>query len=381
MRSPIVVGAGVCGLAAGAFLHRAGHDPTIVDGGQGTRAERRVVIGTNGMRVLYHLGVADAISEAGQPLSRARILDPGGRTIYRLSFETFDRRLFDCVPVSVDRATLIGTLEDLLPAGAVEFGRECTGIAHQSGTEQVTFANGDIDLAPLLIGADGATSTVRSSMFPAGSPRDLGLTRYQGVATDRFEAHLRPELWQVWGPGTRVEFSAIDGSRVGWSILLAEPIEDTDGPSELLEALSERCSTYPEPVRTLLARTSPDTLTTEPVLETRPLERWHGGGSCLAGDAAHAAAPWIGVGQGLGLVDAYTIAERLRSVEDDVGEALAWYEEDRKPTAEWFQTRSRRLLRAATLTGSIRPSLRNRILRVLPERLTHRTRRRMAAID
>jgi 2-polyprenyl-6-methoxyphenol hydroxylase-like FAD-dependent oxidoreductase len=68
MLSPAVVGGGVCGLTAGVVLHQEGYDPTVYERASALDpAEVGIVVGTNGMRVLDHIGVAPSVTEAGQP--------------------------------------------------------------------------------------------------------------------------------------------------------------------------------------------------------------------------------------------------------------------------------------------------------------------------
>lgn len=379
MLPPVVVGAGVCGLTAGAVLHREGYDPTVV--GRDPRSiDAGVLVGTNGVRVLYHLGLAERVASAGQPLSRARILDANGRTVTRLPFSAFEGRLYDHTPISIGRPALLAALRSALPDGAVESDRECTGTAHQGGVEQVQFADGDSIQTSLVVGADGVRSAVRRSLFPEASVRPTGWFRYRGLASEPLEDHLRPEVWQVWGPSTRVRFAAVGPDRVGWSMLVDEKPLPDDRPAQLLTALAERCAGYPEPVRTLLARTEPGTLSVAPVVDLAPLDRWHGAAIAVAGAAAHAAVPWLGYGRGLAMVDAYTIAERLRGV-DALEGALEAYQADRKPTADWFARRSRQLLRVSTLERRSLRGTRNRLLRLAPAWATHDVRRRLSAID
>lgn len=377
---PVIVGAGVCGLTAALALSRERHKPTVYERESGPpQPNTGILIGTNGVRVLYHLGLAETVAEAGQPIRRARILDADGRTLSRWQFAEFEGRVYDWTPVSVTRDTLLTALEGALPDGTVEYGRECTGTAHQSGEEQVQFADGDAVQSSLVIGADGVRSTVRRSLFPEASVRPTGRYAYHGVANDRFEAHLRPEVWEVWGPATRVRFASVGPDRVGWTVLADDTLGPGDRPGDRLSALSERCDVYPEPVRTLFARTPPESVAVEPVLEMRPLDRWHGGAIVLAGDAAHASVPWLGYDIGFAMTDGYAIAERLRGAKSVEG-GLKAYQSDRKPTVDWFCRRSRQLLAASTVESSTLRAARNLVARSVPERTTHGVRRRLAAI-
>ncbi|MFB6295662.1 MAG: FAD-dependent monooxygenase [Halobacteriales archaeon] len=175
MFSPAVVGGGVCGLTAGLVLQQEGHDPTVYERApEPDPTEVGVVVGTNGMRTLDHVGVAPSVTGAGQSIDRARILEANGRTLATVDFAGYEGREFGWTPVSVDRRVVIEALHEALAEDAIEFGRECTGAAHQSGREQVQFADGEAVPTELLVGADGPESAVRGSMFPDVTPRSTG---------------------------------------------------------------------------------------------------------------------------------------------------------------------------------------------------------------
>lgn len=376
----MVVGGGPCGLTAGAMLHRAGFEPTVYDRSPGPESTAvGVVVDTAGLGVLAHLGLAETVADAGQPVERARVLDADGRTLAWLDFGAFEGETFGHTPVSVDRRDLLEALRSKLPTDAVEYGRECTGVGHQSGNEQARFDDGEAVATSMVVGADGRRSSVRTSMFPEVSLRASGWHAHRGLATERFADHLRPTAWQVWGPGTRVGFAALGPERVGWTVVIDGPVAPDGEPARVLDALRDRCLEWPEPVPTLFARTDPETVTGGGLVDIAPLDRWSGDGIVLVGDAAHPALPglWRGVGSALG--DAHVLAERLRGV-DSVEGALAAYQADRKPTADWTTRRSRQLLRLATVRRPTIRRLRNEAMRVVPGSVSRRWRRRLASV-
>ena len=89
----------------------------------------------------------------------------------------------------------------------------------------------------------------------------------------------------------------------------------------------------------------------------------------LIGDAAHAVTPNLGQGAGLAIEDAAAVAELL-AASQRIEEALARFEQLRRPRAEWILKQSWMFGRAAQLESGILRSVRDTLVAHTPERIT-----------
>ncbi|HSR67530.1 MAG TPA: geranylgeranyl reductase family protein [Acidobacteriota bacterium] len=160
----VVVGAGPAGSAAAYFMSLQGHKVLLADRSRFPRDKSCGDACTpRSCSVLRKMGVLDRISRRGQRIERVRMISPRGRSItipwasrefgdegYVIPRRSLDRLL-------VERAEQAGAC--FRPATAL---RDVE--THREGVS-VRWKDGSSDRSRLLIGADGAYSLVRRSLF------------------------------------------------------------------------------------------------------------------------------------------------------------------------------------------------------------------------
>src|SRR5687767_4203733 len=178
-KSVAIVGGGIGGLTAALALIRHGIDvavyeqaPELKELGAG------VQISSNGTRVLYALGLGDAIEKVGVIVAGKEI---------RLWSTGQTWKLFDLGAVSVERygfpymmfhrGDLHGILLDAIrrvKPNAIHLDHKCTGVTQHADRVELQFENGERASAPIVIGADGVQSRVRLAVFGADRPEFTG---------------------------------------------------------------------------------------------------------------------------------------------------------------------------------------------------------------
>jgi salicylate hydroxylase len=338
-----IIGGGIGGLAAAAFLHRAGLPSTVYE----QAAELReigagVVIAPNAARLLRALGVLDLFTE------RAVALDTGwefrrwqdGRVLSAEDLATRCEAMFGERTYTAHRADLLAAVRRAVPAASVRLGERCVALDQDGPRHTLRFADGQSAEADVVIGADGIHSMVRATLTEPVPPAYSGLCAFRALvpAADAPAFARRPAQTLWLGPGHHLvhypvsagEFvnlvafaPAGDYTTESWTATgtVAELLAEFAGWDERLTGLIRAAGT---PGRWAL-------------LDRAPLTRWTSGTVTLLGDAAHPMFPFFGQGAAQAIEDAATLARCLAADQADPATALLRYEELRIPRTTRLQ--------------------------------------------
>jgi 2-polyprenyl-6-methoxyphenol hydroxylase-like FAD-dependent oxidoreductase len=348
----LVVGAGIAGLATARALRAWGASVEVVErAGQPQSAGAGVYLPGNAVRALHALGLGAQVAAASVAIERQRVADHRGRPLFEVDVASLWRGVGPCV--AMPRADLHRVLLSGVGDVPIHWGRSPEAIETHGTGVTVTFTDGIAATYSLVIGADGAHSTVRRLAFSevnGGPARDVGLYGWRFLVpwTD-------PEpVWSArLGPG---------------STLLTIPVGPgqlycyCDGPrADSPPSLNALLTGYAEPARTILDRlqssSGPIVVHSGPIEEVVAAS-WSHETVLLIGDAAHATSPSMAEGAAMAVEDAIVLAETLTKA-GSITEALRTFEQRRRPRTDWVLEQTRRRDR----TRALPPVLRNAILR------------------
>lgn len=346
----LVVGAGIAGLAAACTLRRWGATIEVVERLPApTPRGAGIYLPGNAVRVLDTLGWGSAVRERAIHIGRQRTADHRGRLLFDVDTTELWAGVAPCLALSradLHHVLLAGLTSDV----PVRWG--CGPQAVQPTAGAVAFDDGTSDRYDLVIGADGAHSTVRELLFPAGALRPVGqYARRFLIPTGDVRDGDPVATWSL-RLGPRSAFLTIP---IGNGTLYCY----CDGPvTHPPTPLRELFDGFAEPVPTLLDRlgTTGTAVHAGPIEEV-VLDRWSRDGVLLVGDAAHATSPNLAQGAAMALEDACVLAEELAGA-GGLGEALTAFEHRRRPRTGWVRAQTRRRDR----TRSIPPAIRDTVL-------------------
>ena len=330
----IVVGAGVGGLTAALSLLRRGVEvevyeaaPALGEIGAGFQ------IGANGARVLFALGLEDAIR-------RSYSLIDG--KIVRLWNTGQSWKLFDLGAVSIERygfpyfmmhrADLHGVLLDAVQALApdvIRLGKSAVGASLDHRSASVTFADGASANGDVLVGADGVHSAIRQALFGAGAPEFTGCIAWRGlIPRDRLPEHLTRPIGTNWmGPGRHVVHYPVRGGELINFVAAVETREWVE-ESWMLRGRREDCAAdfvgWHEDIQTIIEGI--DQPYKWALVGREPMTQWSAGRATLLGDACHPTLPFLAQGAGMAIEDGYVLARCLEAYASDPPKALKHYE-------------------------------------------------------
>lgn len=347
-----IIGAGLGGLAAALLLRQAGVQAVVYEQANELReVGAGIVVGPNMVRPLVRAGLGERLASFAVPLEEAwefrRWQD--GRVLFSQPMGQECRRLYGTDCYVAHRADLLDMLRRALPAEAIRTGRRLRTLRQDGPEVELLFTDGRGEestvLADGVIGADGIHSAVRPAVVEEEPPRFSGLCAYRCLV----DAAHAPELalrrvQTLWlGPGRHfVHYPIRDRKLINLVAIVpaGEWRVESWTADGRIEDLAREFETWDPRLGQLIASA---TETKRWALYDRaPLERWTSGRVTLLGDAAHSMLPFFGQGAAQAVEDAEVLAGCLKAAtRETVGEALARYEEIRRPRASQVQLMSR----------------------------------------
>jgi 2-polyprenyl-6-methoxyphenol hydroxylase-like FAD-dependent oxidoreductase len=345
-----IIGGGIGGLAAAISLHEAGIDadvyeaaPAILEVGLG------IALLPHAVRELDELGLSDAVAAAsveirelvganrfGQPVWR----EPCGRAAgYRWPHYAIHRSSLQAILLDAARRRLgetrlhVGHRLDAFAARGDKVVARFTG--HDGGADRLEAT------ADVLIGADGANSTVRRQLNP-----EEGLPIWSGRVLWRAVSARPPILGgqsQVVMAGGGQKFVAHPAgpaapgasSLVSWVAELQLDqrawlhVEDWNRPGRIEDVMPAFEGWTCEWIDVPDQMRGHQRLFELPIAVRDPVERWTFGRISLLGDAAHPMYPTGTHGASQAIIDARVLAHALATQRDPV-RALEAYEFERR---------------------------------------------------
>jgi len=347
----IIAGGGIGGLTAALSLHRAGLPVQVFESVDRIQA---LGVGINllphAVRELDALGLADELAGNGLTPTTLAYFTKRGEPIwdeprglaagYRWPQISIHRGVLHTIlhaaalaEIGADRIHTGCHLDRLTDTGD---GVEATFIDRRTGAISAT-AKG-----AMLIACDGIHSVARRHFYPdEGMPKWNGSLLWRGLAEGDRVFDGRTMIWAGHPrqkfvlyplldlPDGRQQLNFIAELRTDNTELLER--EDWNQAGDLSDFLPEFEEwKFPWLDVPALIASAPGTFLF-PMVDRDPVERWSFGRVTLLGDAAHPMYPIGSNGASQAILDARTLAGCLRSYPNDVEQALARYDEVRRP--------------------------------------------------
>lgn len=342
-----VVGGGIGGLAAAAFLHRAGQQVTVYEQAPAlAEVGAGIIVSPNAVRLLRRLGQVERLSE------RSVSLEVGwefrrwedGRVLFSQRLGEECRRRYGEYCYVAHRADLLDVVREAVPESALRLGHRFAGLRQVGDAVDLTFTNGVRAVADVVIGADGVHTAVGQYVAEAGPPRFSGLSAYRClVPADRAPAFALRPVQTLWlGPDHHVVHYPISGQELV-NVVAFAPAGDWTVESwsaeGRIEDLRAEFAGWADELSMLLA--AADRTGRWALLDRDSLPRWTNGPVALLGDAAHPMFPFFAQGAAQAIEDAVVVARCLAAQPSDPVAALQRYEDIRRPRATRLQQLSR----------------------------------------
>ncbi|APR75858.1 2-polyprenyl-6-methoxyphenol hydroxylase [Minicystis rosea] len=321
----LIAGGGIGGFALARFLRQAGVACTVLERAPRFRALGHfIALKAEGVRVLDRLGVRDACAARALPSVVAlRFATPAGHVLRRQRVAALDAALGGFLLLR--RADLAEVLYQHV-AGEVDvrFGAEVVGVTQEGGGVTATLADGRVERADVLVGADGVHSAVRRRLFGAAGELPLGGS-YVALEVDC--AHDAPvgEITAHLGRGQIVMVGALGPRRLvavvyhGGADLRAR----LSTPALARDFFAREYAHFNPTVRALFAAIDADSFVFVDTITMVQLPSIVAGRVALLGDAAACPTFLSGMGSAYALLSAETLARALAGCAETDGEVEA----------------------------------------------------------
>jgi 2-polyprenyl-6-methoxyphenol hydroxylase-like FAD-dependent oxidoreductase len=312
-----IVGGGIGGLAAAAFLHRAGLPSVIYEQAPQIReVGAGIVLAPNVVRLLRRLGTMERLADRAVPLDVGwefrRWKD--GRVLSAENLAGRCESLFGERTYTVHRADVVDALGGVIPSDTVQLNKRCTSVTVRDGQPLLAFADGTSEEADVVIGADGVHSTVRGAVTEPSPASYPGLCAFRAIVpAERAPEFARRRAQTLWiGPGHHLVHYPIAGATsinlVAFAPAGDYTIESWSATATIDEFLAEFDGWDPRLQELIRGAGTPGRWA---LLDREPLTRWSHGPVTLLGDAAHPMFPFFAQGAAQAVEDAAVLAHCL----------------------------------------------------------------------
>ncbi|AIY48236.1 FAD-binding domain [Mycolicibacterium fortuitum] len=339
-----ISGAGVAGAALAHWLHRTGHNPTLIERAPAFRTGGYMIdFWGIGYRVTRKMGIESAIREAGYGVESVRSLGPDGATRAELCVDVFRRMVgndYTSLPRGDLAAAIYRTVEGSVPT---VFDDSITGIDQRPDGVRVAFEKNPADDFDLVIGADGLHSNVRRLMFGPEERFEHYLgCKVAACVVDGYRGGSSDTYLTYSIPGRQIGQFTLRGDRTMFLFVFRDQ-HDNRGLTPKEQLHNHFDGTGWESRQILAAVDDVDDLYFDVVSQIK-MDRWSEDRVLLIGDAAGCISLLGGEGTGLAITEAYALAGELARAGDDHRRAFASYESLLRPFIEGKQAGAERML-------------------------------------
>lgn len=363
-------GAGVAGPTLAYWLHKSGHEPTLIEQAPRLRTGGYVIdFWGAGCTVAERMGILPAVRDAGYSIEEVRFVDARGRRAGGFSAEVF-RRMTDDRFTSLPRGDLasiiFGTVQERIET---VFSNSASGIEPHDAGVHVRFERGAARDFDLVVGADGLHSRVRELVFGP----EKNFEKRLGYSVAAFEVagySPRDELAYVSHarPGRQISRFSLRQDRTMFLFVFVDALAPGPVPDDVAERKRLLHRVFGdagwECPRILAAMDTVEDVYFDRVSQIR-MDRWSKGRVMLIGDAASCVSLLAGEGTGLAMTEAYVLAGELRRANGDHRKAFGAHERRLRTFIEGKQQSAERFAPAFAPKTAAGVLFRNQVSKLL----------------
>ncbi|MCA9774192.1 MAG: FAD-dependent monooxygenase [Myxococcales bacterium] len=353
----LVVGGGLGGLAAALSLWRKGVDYRVLE-----RADTLVphdagiLLENNASAVIGSLGLREEIKGLGAPVVATEVRRKDGAVLFRID-NVAGQKPYGGPAYGLRLRALAKLFADALAPEKIRTGVSVEGLDVGADGVRVRLKGGEVVEGYAVVGADGAGSVARASVFGDAGLKDAGVIVRHGVAAGEGLPELN-EAREDFDGDRRFGWYPLPGGAIGWYVVERGPVGGARPGTRVdagadLAGLTSALGGWPAPVARILAATAPALTWRSNLWTLPPLKTWVRGRVALLGEAAHPMPPNLGLNVGQVLEDAVVLGQQLAEA-SGVEDGFARYNEARVKRAHWVSEQALQLAGVPSGGGLLR---------------------------
>ncbi|KAG0090105.1 hypothetical protein BGZ93_009497 [Podila epicladia] len=403
--SVTIVGGGIGGLALANMLEQANIDYVVLEKASSVKPlGSSLGLDASTLPVCAQLGLLDDFNKASKPVRQFNF--------YNESMESTGLVDFSCMTeiggypaMILDRPAFYDVLLKKLPKHKLLYSKRVLSIEQDNTSATVKCADGSTYTSSIIIGADGAHSIVRESMYKdlaakgklsASDAEPLSFDQHCLVGvTKPLDSSVHEILkreqcdFEIVIPKTDPFYAIymdLPGDRVSWAVIhnvtrstakTGEARLTEWGPDASME-MADFVRHQPSPFKGLLLGDiidqTPKELISKVMLEEKCFDSWYNGRVVLLGDACHKVVPSAGLGANLAILDGVHLCNLLIDAPQDSQETIDKIFEDyyakRYKIAQAALLNARQFGKVMSDRGFIAEMVRKVFLNYIPDWLT-----------
>ncbi|MFF9010159.1 FAD-dependent monooxygenase [Streptomyces goshikiensis] len=351
----LVAGGGVAGQALAFWLTRGGHEVTVVERFPALRdSGAQVDLRGQGIEAVERMGLLKEVRSQLVDEAGVAFVDSRGKPKATIMANTSGKgRQTLTSEYEIMRGDLVRILHEATKDDAeYVFGKSVDGFDQHSDRVTAHISDGTSGEYDLLIGADGQGSRTRRALLPQGFDPywRVGIhMAYWFVPRIASDTNIR-DTYMVPGGRQIMRRSHNASETQVYFVMREESVEASTihrAPVEQQQKLwAERFRDAGWQTERFIAGMKDSPFFYSQEIAQVCIDSWAKGRVVLAGDAAHCASPYSGMGISGGLVGAYVLAGEINRNPADLPAALANYERVLRPFVNEIQGKvNRRILR------------------------------------